>query len=78
MQRIVRLLYSIYRLLHVSAVDYHQQGVFWIRLNYLYRMVDSDETKKLPDNGRPLPKHVGACILNKGAVQFSAYVGCFR
>jgi hypothetical protein len=25
-----------------------------------------------------MPKHVGACILNKGVVQFSACVGCFR
>jgi hypothetical protein len=38
---------------------------------------NSEESKKLPDNGRPLPKHVGACILNKGVVQFSACVGCF-
>jgi hypothetical protein len=35
------------------------------------------ESKKLPDDGRPLPKHVGAYILNKEAVQFSAYVGWF-
>jgi hypothetical protein len=32
----------------------------------------SDESKKLPDDGRLLPKHVGAGILNKGLVQFSA------
>jgi vacuolar-type H+-ATPase subunit I/STV1 len=32
---------------------------------------NSDESKKLPGDGRPLPKHVGACILNKGVVQFS-------
>jgi hypothetical protein len=38
----------------------------------------SDESKKLPDDGRLLPKHVGACVLNKGLVQFSACVGCFR
>jgi hypothetical protein len=25
----------------------------------------------------PLPKHVGACILNKGVVKVSACVGCF-
>jgi hypothetical protein len=34
-------------------------------------------TKKLPDDGRPLPKHVWACILNKGVEQFSECVGCF-
>jgi hypothetical protein len=39
--------------------------------------INSAESKKLPDDGRPLPKHVGACILNKGMVQFSACVGCF-
>jgi hypothetical protein len=39
---------------------------------------NSDESKKLPDDGKPQPKHVGACILNKGMVQFSACVGCFR
>jgi hypothetical protein len=39
---------------------------------------NSDESKKLPDDGRPLPKHVRACILNKGVVKFSACVGCFR
>jgi hypothetical protein len=38
---------------------------------------NSDESKKLPDDGRQLSKHVGACILNKGVVQFSAYVGFF-
>jgi hypothetical protein len=27
---------------------------------------------KLPDEARLLPKHVGASILNKGVVQFSA------
>jgi hypothetical protein len=32
----------------------------------------------MPDDDRPLPKHVGVCILNKGVVQFSACVGCFR
>jgi hypothetical protein len=35
------------------------------------------ESKKLPGDGRPLLKHVGACILNKGVVKFSACVGCF-
>jgi hypothetical protein len=34
--------------------------------------VTQDESKKLPDDGRLLPKHVGACIMNKGVVQFSA------
>jgi hypothetical protein len=38
---------------------------------------NSDESKKLPDDGRSLPKHVGACILNKGVVKFNACVGCF-
>jgi hypothetical protein len=38
---------------------------------------NSDEPKKLPDEGRPLPKHVGAYILNKRVVQFSACVCCF-
>jgi hypothetical protein len=38
---------------------------------------NSDESKKLPDDGRPMPKHVAARILNKGVVQFSACVGCF-
>jgi hypothetical protein len=32
---------------------------------------------KLPDVDRPLPEHVGACILNKEVIQFSACVGCF-
>jgi hypothetical protein len=44
---------------------------FWISSN-------SDESDKLPDDGRPLPKHVGACILDKEVVQFSACVGCFH
>jgi hypothetical protein len=33
---------------------------------------NSEGSRKLPDNGRLLPKHVGASILNKGVVQFSA------
>jgi hypothetical protein len=33
---------------------------------------NSDVYKRLPDDGRPLPKHVGACILNIGVVKFSA------
>jgi hypothetical protein len=33
---------------------------------------NSDGSKKLPDDGRLLSKHVGASILNKGMVQFSA------
>jgi hypothetical protein len=37
----------------------------------------SDESKKIPDDSRLLPKHVGACILNKGVIKFSACVGCF-
>jgi hypothetical protein len=77
MHWIVPLLYSIYRLLHVSAVDCHHQGASWIRLSYLKFQGNSNESKNLPDVGRPLPKHVGACILNKGVVQFSACVGCF-
>jgi hypothetical protein len=32
---IVTLLYSIYRLLHVSAVVCHHQGASWIHLSYL-------------------------------------------
>jgi hypothetical protein len=28
---------------------------------------------KFPDDDRLMPKHVGASILNKGVVQFSAY-----
>jgi hypothetical protein len=43
----------------------------------VFQVTNSDEPKKLPDGGRPLPKHVGACILNKGLVQFSTYAGCF-
>jgi hypothetical protein len=38
---------------------------------------DSDESKKLPDDGRPLPKHVGASILNKGVVQLNECIDCF-
>jgi hypothetical protein len=30
------------------------------------------ESKKFPDDSRPLPKNAAACILNKGVVQFSA------
>jgi hypothetical protein len=32
---------------------------------------NSDGSKKLPNDGRLLPKHVGASILNKGLVKFS-------
>jgi hypothetical protein len=39
---------------------------------------NSHDSKKLPDDGRPLSKHVGACILNKAVVQFSACVGYFH
>jgi hypothetical protein len=35
MHCIVPLLYSIYRLLHVSAVVCHHQGASWIHLSYL-------------------------------------------
>jgi hypothetical protein len=35
MHWIIPLLYSIYRLLHVSAVVCHHQGASWIRLSYL-------------------------------------------
>jgi hypothetical protein len=43
----------------------------------LQKKKNSDESKKLPDDGRPLPKHVGVSIFNKGVVKFSACVGCF-
>jgi hypothetical protein len=33
---------------------------------------NSDGSKKLPDDGRLLPKYVAASILNKGVVQFGA------
>jgi hypothetical protein len=33
---------------------------------------NSEESKKLPDDGRLLPKHVGANILNIRVVHFSA------
>jgi hypothetical protein len=38
---------------------------------------NSEGSNKLPDDGRLLPKHVGANIFNKGVVLFSAYVGYF-
>jgi hypothetical protein len=38
---------------------------------------NSEESKKLPDNGRLLPKHVGASIQNKGVVQSVHIVGHF-
>jgi hypothetical protein len=49
-----------------------------INIHYMiYHLFDlksgnSDGSKKLPDDGRLLPKHVGASILNTGVVQFSA------
>jgi hypothetical protein len=33
---------------------------------------NTEGTKKLPDDGRLLPKHVGVSIQNKGVVQISA------
>jgi hypothetical protein len=33
---------------------------------------NSDVSKKLPDDGRLLPKHVGACTLDKEVIKFSA------
>jgi hypothetical protein len=38
---------------------------------------NSDESKKLPDDGILLPKHVGACVLNKGVVNQFHSGGCF-
>jgi hypothetical protein len=35
MHRHAPLLYSVYWLLHVSAVAYHHQGASWIRLCYI-------------------------------------------
>jgi hypothetical protein len=47
--------------------------VYFRYTTYLFYISSkSDESKKLPDDGRLLPKHVGACMMNKGLVQFSA------
>jgi hypothetical protein len=38
---------------------------------------NSEGSKKLPDDGRLLPKHVGASTQNKGVLQISAYCWSF-
>jgi hypothetical protein len=60
-----------YKLNSLSAI-YFRHTAYSICISSI-----SDESKKLPDDGRLLPKHVGASILNKGAVQFSAQCSLF-
>jgi hypothetical protein len=46
--------------------------IIWYTAYSICILSNSDGSKKLPDDGRLLPKYVGACILNKGVVQFNA------
>jgi hypothetical protein len=55
-------------------------GLSWFCLLYFPAECissNSEGSTKLPDDGRLLPKHVGACILNKGMAQSVDIFGHF-
>jgi hypothetical protein len=58
---------------HTNHVTTHYMIYHLIDLYFRY----SDGSKKLPDDGRLLPKHVGASILNKDVVKISVYCWLF-
>jgi hypothetical protein len=75
MHRFVPHLYSIYWLLHVSAVPYGTKIIPQTRLvatHYIPPIRFVFQVTQLSDDGRLLPKHVGASIQNKGVVGISA------
>jgi hypothetical protein len=60
---IAPLLHSTYWLLHVSAIACHQvrqSHVIWYTTRPICISSNSGGSNKLPDDGRLLPKHVGA------------------
>jgi hypothetical protein len=61
------IIHKMFYTLILLSVIYFRYTTYSISISSI-----SDESWKLPDDGRPLPKHVGACIFNKGVVQFSA------
>jgi hypothetical protein len=83
MHWIISLLYSICRLLHVlpswqlrsttnGTTTPQATGHIHLHymINHLFVLLSSNShgSRKLPDDGRLLPKHVEACILNKEVI----------
>jgi hypothetical protein len=54
-----------------------QPHIIWYTTHSMCNSGNSEGSKKLPDDGRLLPKHVGASLKNKGAVQSVHIVGYF-
>jgi hypothetical protein len=63
------LFYSTQGVLHTNSFI---RCIFRYTTYFICISSTSDGFKKLPDDVRLLPKHVGASMLNKGVVQFSA------
>jgi hypothetical protein len=51
--------------------------IIWYNTHSILISGNSEGSKKLPDDGRLLQKHVGASIYNKLVVKFSAYYWLF-
>jgi hypothetical protein len=52
--------------------------IIWYTSHSICISSNSEGSKKLPDDGRLLPKHVGARTWNKGVVQIRAHCWSFQ